>query len=109
MPYSFRLVKGRLILSESIERYRWFIVDLVRVYEMLLKDFGRQFWWPAETRFEVMVGAILTQQTTWTSVEVAVRNLKREKLLSYLVKKQNRYVKVSRLRMCRTSFREGEK
>ncbi len=82
MPYSFRLVKGRLILSESIERYRWFIVDLVRVYEMLLKDFGRQFWWPAETQFEVMVGAILTQQTTWTSVEVAVRNLKREKLLN---------------------------
>ncbi|MCP4567526.1 MAG: endonuclease III domain-containing protein, partial [FCB group bacterium] len=39
-------------------------------------------WWPAETALEVMVGAILTQNTNWTNVEKAIRNLKKQGLLS---------------------------
>ena len=77
----FALEKKRLILSLHTKLLR-VCVDIVRVYEKLLKEFGAQLWWPAETRFEMVVGAILTQQTTWTSVEVAIRNLKREKLLN---------------------------
>ncbi len=52
------------------------------IYELLLDSFGSQKWWPAETPFEVIVGAILTQQTSWKNVEKAIRNLKRNGLLS---------------------------
>jgi endonuclease III related protein len=45
------------------------------VYEALLDTFGPQDWWPAETPFEVMVGAILTQNTAWTNVERALARL----------------------------------
>jgi len=48
----------------------------VKVYERLLGAYGPQHWWPAETPFEVMVGAILTQNTNWTNVERALENLK---------------------------------
>ena len=41
-----------------------------------MKHYGPQFWWPAETRFEVIVGAILTQNTNWGNVEKALKNLK---------------------------------
>ena len=56
-------------------------MDLTETYQKLLKHFGKQCWWPAETRFEVIVGAILTQQTTWNNVESAIKNLKDEGLL----------------------------
>jgi len=55
---------------------------LTTVYERLLKDFGPQKWWPAQTRFEVIVGAILTQNTNWTNVEKALIKLKDKKVLS---------------------------
>ena len=55
---------------------------LTAVYTKLLKAFGPQKWWPAKTQFEVIVGAILTQNTNWGNVEKALNNLKREKLLS---------------------------
>lgn len=48
---------------------------------MLLRHFGPQDWWPGETPFEVMVGAILTQNTAWTNVEKAIANLKGNKRL----------------------------
>jgi deoxyinosine 3'endonuclease (endonuclease V)/endonuclease III-like uncharacterized protein len=47
------------------------------IFNILLKHFGPQRWWPGETPFEVMVGAILTQNTNWTNVEKAIGNLKR--------------------------------
>jgi endonuclease-3 related protein len=52
------------------------------VYAALQKHFGHQKWWPGETPFEVMVGAILTQNTAWTNVEKAILNLKRSKVLT---------------------------
>jgi endonuclease-3 related protein len=49
---------------------------LRRAYRLLRARFGHQHWWPAETAFEVCVGAILTQNTSWTNVERALENLK---------------------------------
>src|SRR6266705_629798 len=46
------------------------------VYQRLLEAYGPQAWWPAETPFEVIVGALLMQQTAWRNVEAAIRNLK---------------------------------
>ncbi len=51
-------------------------------YESMYRRSGPQGWWPGRTRFEVIVGAILTQNTAWTNVEKAIGNLRREKLLT---------------------------
>ncbi len=50
---------------------------LEEVYARLYAHFGPQHWWPSETPFETIVGAILTQNTAWTNVEKALANLKR--------------------------------
>ncbi len=55
---------------------------LLEIFEILHAAYGPRFWWPAETPFEVCVGAILTQNTNWGNVEKAIVNLKREVLLS---------------------------
>lgn len=55
---------------------------LPRAYELLLAAYGPQHWWPAESPFEVCVGAILTQNTSWTNVERAIAALKRAGRLS---------------------------
>jgi len=52
------------------------------IYRILRKAYGPQHWWPAETPFEVMVGAILTQNTSWKNVEIAIRRLKERGILS---------------------------
>ncbi len=57
-------------------------MNLKLLFERLLKHFGRLNWWPAETSFEVIVGAILTQNTSWRNVERAIANLKRANKLS---------------------------
>ena len=57
-------------------------MDLTKIYQKLLKHFGKQYWWPAETRYEVIIGAILTQQTTWKNVELAIKNLRDRGLLN---------------------------
>jgi endonuclease-3 related protein len=56
--------------------------DLLRMYELLDRHFGDLQWWPADGPFEVMVGAILTQNTAWTNVEKAITALKGKALLS---------------------------
>ena len=50
-------------------------------YERLLRHYGPQHWWPAETAFEAIVGALLMQQTAWRNVEVAIGNLRRARIL----------------------------
>lgn len=57
--------------------------ELEEVYETLRKAFGHQHWWPGDTPFEVMIGAILTQNTAWTNVEKAIFNLKQAHKLSF--------------------------
>ena len=52
-----------------------------KVYTKLLDELGHKNWWPADTPFEVIVGAVLTQQTKWENVEKAIRNLKDKGLI----------------------------
>jgi endonuclease-3 related protein len=49
---------------------------LMQIYDLLYERYGPQHWWPGETAFEVVVGAILTQNTNWANVEKAIANLK---------------------------------
>lgn len=55
---------------------------LLQIYGMLLEQYGPQYWWPAETPFEVCIGAILTQNTSWSNVEKAIASLKAADLLT---------------------------
>ncbi len=55
---------------------------LMEIYDKLYASFGPQYWWPAESSFEVIVGAILTQNTSWKNVEKAIGRLKGKGLLS---------------------------
>jgi len=52
------------------------------VYEQLHAHHGDQRWWPAESPFEMMIGAILTQNTRWENVEMAISNLKKANMLN---------------------------
>ncbi|NLG30549.1 MAG: endonuclease, partial [Clostridiaceae bacterium] len=58
---------------------------LEEIYLLLSSHYGDLRWWPADTPFEVMVGAILTQNTAWTNVEKAIKrfegNLSPERIL----------------------------
>jgi endonuclease-3 related protein len=56
---------------------------LREVYDRLFAFFGPQRWWPAETQFEVILGAILTQNTAWKNVATAIGNLRRYDLLRF--------------------------
>ena len=51
-------------------------------YQKLFAYFGPQHWWPGDTPFEIIVGAILTQNTNWGNVEKAICNLKKAKVLT---------------------------
>ena len=51
------------------------------VYRRLLDAFGPQHWWPGASPFEVLIGAVLTQNTSWRNVERAIDNLRRADLL----------------------------
>ncbi len=55
---------------------------LLEIYNTLHDYFGPQHWWPGETPFEVMVGAVLTQNTNWKNVSRAITALKKENLLT---------------------------
>jgi len=57
---------------------------LLGVYETLRAEIGPRHWWPGESPFEVMVGAILVQNTAWRNVAVAIERLKEESLLEPL-------------------------
>lgn len=52
------------------------------IYQRLYSCFGPQGWWPAQTSFEIILGAILTQNTAWSNVVKALNSLKDEKMLS---------------------------
>jgi endonuclease III related protein len=53
----------------------------VEIYDRLYAAFGPQNWWPAESPFEVIVGAVLTQNTAWTNVEKAIAGLRKNHLI----------------------------
>lgn len=54
----------------------------MEVYEALWRAWGAQHWWPADSPWEMMVGAMLTQNTAWVNVERAIERLRREDVLT---------------------------
>jgi endonuclease III related protein len=56
--------------------------EILSYYRSLLARWGQQNWWPAQSRFEVIVGAYLTQNTNWSNVEKAITNMRRAGVLS---------------------------
>src|ERR1700682_186904 len=55
---------------------------LMRYFQTMSRALGPMHWWPARTPFEVIVGAILTQNTSWTNVERAIANLRSARMLT---------------------------
>lgn len=53
-----------------------FMPSALSLYRRLLGEYGPQHWWPAESQFEVVAGALLTQNTNWKNVEKAISNLR---------------------------------
>ena len=78
-------------------------------YEVLYRAWGAQHWWPAETRFEVIVGAYLTQNTAWTNVERALENLRRADVLSMTGMRKIRLARLERLIRPSGYFRQKAK
>lgn len=71
-----------------------------QIYNILYKEFGLQKWWPAKTRnkqFEIIIGTILTQNTSWKNVEKAIDNLEKENLISINKIKSARKQKLAKL------------
>lgn len=83
--------------------------DLMAYHRVLADKLGPQHWWPAETPFEVIVGAILTQNTSWKNVEAAIANLKREQLLSPLAIEKVSVPRLERLIRSSGYFRQKAK
>lgn len=83
--------------------------ELRRYYQVLSHAWGPQHWWPAETRFEVIVGAYLTQNTAWVNVERALGNLREAKLLSVDGIRRVRTAKLERLIRPSGYFRQKAK
>lgn len=65
--------KNRYVVSEQ---------KVFKIYQILYNHYGKQNWWPADSDFEIMIGAVLTQNTAWRNVEKAINNLKEKKLLN---------------------------
>ena len=57
--------------------------QLSEIYDRLLRFFGPQGWWPGDSAFEVIIGAVLTQNTNWNNVSRAIDNLRRAGCLSF--------------------------
>ena len=55
--------------------------ELLEIYHELLERLGPRYWWPADDPFEVIIGAILTQNTAWSNAATAIANLKNQGLL----------------------------
>ena len=71
--------------------------ELMVLYDRLFDAYGPQHWWPGDTPFEVMVGAVLTQNTAWTNVEKAIANLKQAEKLELLPMGRMRLQRLARL------------
>jgi endonuclease-3 related protein len=70
-----------MMLAEGVPTRSRTSRTLRRYYETLLARLGPQGWWPARTRLEVILGAILTQNTAWTNAAQAIGQLRRARLL----------------------------
>ncbi len=83
--------------------------ELRQYYDTLYRTWGAQHWWPAETQFEVIVGAYLTQNTAWTNVERALANLRSAEILSVEGIRDVRLARLERLIRSSGYFRQKAK
>ena len=72
MRINFDFVKAKL--KKTVKRNLRRALD--SMYARMRRRFGHQHWWPGDGAFEIMVGAVLTQNTAWRNVEKAILNLK---------------------------------
>ncbi|MHB1709240.1 MAG: endonuclease III domain-containing protein [Thermoplasmataceae archaeon] len=56
-------------------------MNLREIYELLYSHYGDLGWWPADNEEEIMIGAVLTQNTSWKNVEIALRRMKEDRIL----------------------------
>src|SRR5262250_261102 len=80
-------VQAQMLMTKSVSSVRPSLGQkqdavLRKYYDALFAAFGPQHWWPGHSRFEIIVGAILTQSTSWANVELAIRNLRAARLLT---------------------------
>ncbi len=85
------------------------VPEIEGYYRALFAALGPQHWWPARTPFEVIVGAILTQNTAWVNVERALANLRREQLLTPLALERVSVARLARLIRPSGYFRQKAK
>src|SRR6266478_6257329 len=78
-------------------------------YDALFAAYGPQHWWPGRSAFEIIVGTILTQNTSWTNVEIAIRKLRREKLLTPRAIEGVSFARLARLVRSSGYFRQKAK
>lgn len=71
--------------------------ELMQIYRRLYRHFGDLEWWPGDTPLEISVGAILTQNTGWTNVEKAIRQLKQARALSVVALARMSHRRLARL------------
>ena len=83
--------------------------EILQYYLALYQRWGAQHWWPAETRFEVIVGAYLTQNTAWTNVELALAKLRVAGVLSIAGIRSVRLGRLERLIRSSGYFRQKAK
>ena len=82
---------------------------LMRYYEAMSTALGPMHWWPAQSRFEVIVGAILTQSTSWGNVERAIANLRSARMLTPPALRKARLSKLAALIRPSGYFRQKAK
>ena len=82
---------------------------LPKYYDALFAAHAPQHWWPGRTAFEIIVGAILTQNTSWNNVEIAIRNLRRERLLTPRLIEEVSFARLARLIRSSGYFRQKAK
>jgi len=70
---------------------------LSRIYKKLYSSFGKQRWWPGDTKLEVIIGAVLTQNTAWPNVEKSISNLKKAGKISFKKLSKERMSGIARL------------
>ncbi len=56
--------------------------ELIQMFDLLLDHYGPRHWWPADGPLEMMIGAVLTQNTSWKNVEKAISHMKDKSLVS---------------------------
>jgi endonuclease-3 related protein len=71
--------------------------ELMQLYRRLYRHFGDLEWWPGDSPLEISVGAILTQNTAWTNVEKAIRELKEARALSVVALARMSHRRLARL------------